>query len=430
MTKLSTLKGTALAAVLASAAMPAMAEVEITFSHFLSGGSTEAPNVADALARFQEKYPDVTLDEQISGTDEYLTQFNVGAASGEVPDVFMMNGSDTTGLVAAGLVGDITDDFNADAEWGGITPEGMTFEFTRDGRVYGVPYGQIITHVIYWNEDKFAEAGIEEFPETWSGFLEAIEALKAADITPIGLGNKGRWVVVDPLFGTLVARHCGPDFVVDVQQGNKDMNAPCHVAAIESFKELVDADAFNADANSLDNKQQRDLYLNGDVAMFVEGSWALPTILENGSEEMIEATNIALWPAMDGMEENAAYVTGGAGWSYAIAADLEGEEREAAINLIKELSGVDYNRSRIEIGLLPAQAMGDRVDDIETHPLFAEIVNAVGNGDWQVVPIIPTNMPRSQLDVTGEALQDMMVGNRTPAEVAQAMQDDYERATR
>ena len=424
------LHGAALAVLMAGTALPAAADTEITFSHFLSGGSTESPNVRDALARFQEKYPDVTLDEQIAGTDEYLTQFAVGAASGEVPDVFMMNGSDTTGLVAAGLVADITDDFEGDPEWGGITPEGMTFEFTRDGRVYGVPYGQIITHVVYWNEDKFAEAGIDAFPSTWSGFMEAVEALKAAGITPIGLGNKGRWVVVDPLFGTLVARQCGPDYVAEVQAGDTDLMDACHIAAIETFEELVDAEAFNPNANSLDNKQQRDLYLNGEVAMFIEGSWALPTILDNGSEEVIAATNIALWPAIDGKEENAAYVTGGAGWSYAIAAALDGEEREAAINLIKELSGVDYNLDRVEIGLLPAQALGDRAAGIESHPLFSEMVDAVGSGAWEIVPIIPTNMPRSQLDITGEALQDLMVGNRTPQEVAQAMQDDYDRATR
>lgn len=418
-----------LVATLALGSAPAFAETKITFAHFLSSGSTEAPNVADAIARFREKYPDITLDEQISGTDEYLTQFNVGAASGEVPDVFMMNGSDTTNLVEGGLVGDITDDFMGDAEWGGITPAGMVFEFTRDGRTYGVPYGQIITHMIYWNADKFAEAGIDSFPTTWSGFVEAIEALKAAGITPIGLGNKGRWVVVDPLFGTLVARECGPDFVTRVKAGEWTMEEPCHVDAIRRFKELVDMGAFNEDANSLDNKQQRDLYLKGDVAMFIEGSWALPTILDTAAPEMIEATNIALWPTIDGKEENATFVTGGAGWSYAIAADLEGAEREAAINLLKELSGVEYNLDRVEIGLLPAQSLGDRTADIEQHPLFAEVVDAVGSGAWQVVPIIPTNMPRSQLDVAGETLQDMMVGNKTPEQVARALQEDYERAT-
>ena len=108
---MKTYAATALAGAL-TLGVPAMAqEVEITFAHFLANASTEAPNVADAIARFRDKYPDVTLDEQISGTDEYLTQFNVGAASGEVPDVFMMNGSDTTGLVAAGLVGPITEEF-------------------------------------------------------------------------------------------------------------------------------------------------------------------------------------------------------------------------------------------------------------------------------------------------------------------------------
>ncbi|WP_226782393.1 ABC transporter substrate-binding protein [Oceaniglobus trochenteri] len=413
----------------ALAGAPASAQdVELTFAHFLANKSTEAPNVADAIARFREKHPEVELKEQISGTDEYLTQFNVGAASGEVPDVFMMNGSDTTALVAAGLVGAITPEFTADPDWGGRTPDGMTFEFSRDGEVYGVPYGQIITHVIYWNKDIFAEAGYDSFPATWEDFIGAIETFKEMGKTPISLGNKGRWVVVDPLFGTLVARECGPDFVPQVHSGEANFTDECHVAAIEDFKQLVDVGAFNEDANSLDNKQQRDAYLNGDAAMFVEGSWALPGILDSGNQSLIDATGIALWPSIKGKDENASLVTGGAGWSYALAARLEGAEREAAIELLKELSAVDYSRSRMEIGLLPAQNMAGVADDIEVQPLFAEFVSNVGDGTWQVVPIIPTNMPRSLLDVSGEALQDLMVGNKTPQEVAEAMQEDYDRS--
>ncbi len=399
-------------------------EVEITFAHFLANASTEAPNVADALARFREKYPGVTVNEQISGTDEYLTQFNVGAASGEVPDVFMMNGSDTTALVAAGLVGAITEDFMADPEWGGITPEGMTFEFSRDGEIYAVPYGQIITHVIYWNADLFAQAGIEEFPTDWDGFLGAIDALNAAGIQPISLGNKGRWVVVDPYMSTLAYRHEGPDMVSDLLSGDAALTDAGYVAALQNMQQLVDAGAFNGDMNSLDNQQQRAAYFNGEAAMFVEGSWAVPGIIENATPEVLAATNMAIWPEIDGNADYADIVSGGAGWSYALAARLDGAEREAAINLLRELSSVEYSRSRLEIGLLPAQNLGDLAEGIEVHPLLAQLVENISSGDWVVAPIPATNLPRSFLDLSGEALQDMMVGNKTPEEVAADLQDD------
>ena len=424
------LLGGTVACALALAALPARAEVDLTFAHFLANKSTEAPNVADAIARFREKYPDVNLDEQISGTDEYLTQFNVGAASGSVPDVFMMNGSDVDGLSAGGLVGSITDALEADPEWRDGTMPAMLTEFSRDGEVYGVPYGQIITHVIFWNEDKFADAGIDAFPDTWDGFLEAVDELKESGTTPIALGNKGRWVVVDPLFGTLAYRHHGTEFIGELKSGEAKFTDPEFVAAIEDFKELVDRGAFNDDANSLDNKQQRALYTSGTAAMFIEGSWAIPTIISDAPPEILDATRMAIWPAIEGGAGEPNEVTGGAGWSFAISSELEGEQREAAINLLKELSNVDYGRSRVEIGLLPAQALGDKADDIEQPELLKELTAKVGDGTWEVVPIMPTNMPRSFLDVSGEALQDLMVGNKTPVEVAEAIQKDFERSSR
>ena len=167
-TRRGVLKGAVALAALAALPARAQEKVELIFSNFLAN-STETPNVQAALKRYREKYPDVTVTEQTASHDEYLTQFNVGAASGEVPDVFMLNGSDTTSIVNAGLMGDITKDFYDDAEWGGLTPKSMTFEFTRDDKVYGVPYGQIITHVIYWNEDIFKKKRHRRVPRDVEG---------------------------------------------------------------------------------------------------------------------------------------------------------------------------------------------------------------------------------------------------------------------
>ena len=428
-TRRGVLKGAVALAALAALPARAQEKVELIFSNFLAN-STETPNVQAALKRYREKYPDVTVTEQTASHDEYLTQFNVGAASGEVPDVFMLNGSDTTSIVNAGLMGDITKDFYDDAEWGGLTPKSMTFEFTRDDKVYGVPYGQIITHVIYWNEDIFKKNGIDGFPATWKDFLAAVDTLRAAGITPISLGNKGRWVVVDPYMSTLGYRHTGGEFVQDMYAGKDKLNGPEYVAAISNMQELVQHDAFNPDLNSLDNQQQRAAYYAGEAAMFVEGSWAIPGVNKEAKPEVLAATRMAIWPEIDGKADYANLVSGGAGWAFCIAARLEGAKREAAVNLLRELSSVDYSRSRLEIGLLPAQNLGAKADGIKLDPLLATLVDTLNKGTWVVAPITPTNMPRSFLDLEGQLMQDMMVGNATPQEVGDRLQKDFEDATR
>ena len=401
-------------------------EVELTFSHFLGEPSTEAPNVEAAIERFREAHPEVELDAQVSGTDEYLTQFNVGAAAGALSDVFMIVGADIDAISRAGLIADISEEFEADAEWSGSIQPDMMAEFTRGDAVYSVPYGQIITHVIFWNEDIFAEAGIDGFPETWDGFLEAIDKLEAHGVTPISLGNKARWVVADPVIGTMIFRMTGREWFDRLRAREAEFTDPEFVAAIEKFQELVERDAFNADANSLDNQQQRRPYVRGEAAMFIEGSWAIPTIIEEATPEVRAATRMAAWPEMEGGRTPATAVTGGAGWSFGINSELEGEERAAAIDLLKELSSVEYGESRLAIGLLPAQVID--TSGMEIDPLLAELASRPAEGEMEILPIFTNWLPRSILDVLGQELQDLMVGNATPMEVAEALQQDYERS--
>ena len=409
------------------AGAPAVAEVELTFAHFLSPQRTEGPNVVAAIERFREKFPDVTLDEQVSGHDEYLTQFKVGAASGQVPDVFMINTGDMTGIVGAGLISDIRADLEADPEWHGSIQPAMLEELSRGNGIYSVPYGQIVTHLIYWNEGIFAEAGIEEFPADWQGFLDAIAALREAGVTPISLGNKGRWVVVDPYMGTLAHRMHGEGFLEGLYEGTRKMTDDDFVAGLEKFAELVEAGAFNEDFNSLDNLQQRDPYMRGEAAMFIEGSWVIPELISSAQPEVLEATRIAIWPGIEVGKGSADAVTAGAGWSFAISPELEGEEREAAIGLIKELSNLDYGRSRLEIGLLPAQELGD-ASNIDVHPLLATVAGRLSDGTYKAVPIFNNAMPGSYLAVAGQEFQEIMVGNKTPAEAAETLQEDFERS--
>lgn len=421
------LKGVAVAAIAALSPVAASA-VDLTFAHFLSPERNEGPNIIAALERFRAKFPEVNLDEQISGNDEYLTQFNVGAATGSMPDVFMIVGADVSSIVEAGLIADIKPDLEADPEWFNSIQPDMFNEFSRGDGIYSVPYGQIITHIIYWNETIFKENGIEEFPTTWDGFLDAIQTFKDAGVTPISLGNKGRWVVVDPYMGTLAHRMHGDGFIEGLYDGSRKFTDPDFVAAIEKFQELLSAGAFNEDFNSLDNGQQRDAYFQGKAAMFIEGSWAIASIVGNAQPEVLEATRIAIWPEIEGGKGAPSKVTGGAGWSFGINPQLEGEKREAAVGLIKELSNVDYGISRLGSGLLPANVIDEVPSDVEIPALLQMVSGKLADGSWEVAPIFNNAVPRSYLDVAGQVFQELMVGSKSPMEVAEALQEDFDRS--
>ncbi|WP_195763582.1 ABC transporter substrate-binding protein [Duganella guangzhouensis] len=67
-----------------------------------------------------------------------------------------------------------------------------TIEGTRiDGEVYGFPLYYYVWGMLY-RKSLFERMGLRP-PATWSEFLQVCEKLKAAGITPIGLGAKSAW---------------------------------------------------------------------------------------------------------------------------------------------------------------------------------------------------------------------------------------------
>jgi hypothetical protein len=73
--------------------------------------------------------------------------------------------------------------------WRNSFGQGALAVYSLDGKNYGVPWDMGM--VGWWyNKDLFTQAGVTQLPTTWAEFLAAVEALKAAGITPIALGEK------------------------------------------------------------------------------------------------------------------------------------------------------------------------------------------------------------------------------------------------
>lgn len=405
-------------------AAPTEAPVEnvaLTFSHFW----TEADGIAGELLQkrldsWLVENPNVTLDVQILSHDEYYNKFRVLASSNELPDVFIMNADMTTPLSVSGQVLDITEDLNADTEWRDLINPGLMTEWTRDGKAYALPSQVIMTHQIFYNTEIFTEVGIEKFPATWEEMTTAIEKLKAAGYTPIALGAKGGWPLYDCLFGTLSFRATGVDWYNNLLARNAEFTDPEFVNALTVFKQLVDLGAFNADATSLDNMQARSLYYNRDAAMFIEGGWAIAGALD--LEEVESVTDIGLWPAVpDGLGQPNE-VTWASGWGWAANSTLTGAERDAAISLLKALSDEEYGRNRLENGLATPQLITEY--DGSALPRLFKVETEYSN-NWTAVPVLTLGFPSSVTDVLANGLQEILTGQNSPEDVAQAVQDEY-----
>lgn len=414
------------AALLATTAGLTAQEVTLRFGHHWSPDSPDGHVIAAALEEFAEQFPNVTVVPEVMGHDEYLAQFKIGAASGALVDVFAINRADVEPSARAGLLRELDTAMETNAAWGDALIDALVLEGTIDDTVYAVPAFQLITHVIYHNAAMMAEAGFEEFPKTWDELLVAVDALKAMGVTPIALGNRAAWVAADPLFGTLAFRATGSEWYDRLLAREAEFTDAEFVRALALFKELSDRGAFNANANSIDNDQQKSLFLNKEAAMFIEGNWAIQPIMTGASPELLANVRMGYWPTTPGGVGPGNQVSGGAGWLWAASANLEGDAAIAAEGLIAALTGETAGRARLANGLMPSSTLAS-TEGIDMPPMLGELGERVSTGEIELVPIFVTALPGAILDKLGRGLQDLMTGATTPEDLAARLQDEYDR---
>ncbi|MDJ1009228.1 MAG: extracellular solute-binding protein [Paracoccaceae bacterium] len=402
-------------------------DITLRFGHLWDDASPDGKVIAAALDAFAAEFPDVEVVEEVLSHDEYLAQFKVSAASGALVDVFAVNRTDIPSAARAGLLRDLDGAMETNAQWGEALTDTLVAEGVVDGETYAIPAFQIVTHVIFYNSAMLEAAGYESFPDTWEGLLSLIDALNEKDVTPIALGNKAAWVAADPLFSTLANRATGSDWYDRLLANEAKFTDPEFVASLALFEQLSDVGAFNADANSLDNDQQKALFLNEEAAMFIEGNWAIQPIIDGASPELLDNVGMAIWPSVPGGAGAPNAVSGGSGWLWAANADLDGEAAAAAEGLIAALTGEVAGRARLENGLMPSSSL-QSTDGIEVPAMLAELSNQVGSGELTLVPIFVLPLPGGVFDVLGKGLQDLMTDSVTPEALAEKLQEEYERA--
>lgn len=81
-----------------------------------------------------------------------------------------------------------------DPEWlGMVEPVVLEGCSESEGEIYLAPISTAAFSCsgIFWNEELFEQAGIQEFPRTWEKFWECCDRLLAAGITPLSLHTEG-----------------------------------------------------------------------------------------------------------------------------------------------------------------------------------------------------------------------------------------------
>ncbi|MDE0523538.1 MAG: extracellular solute-binding protein [Boseongicola sp.] len=263
--------GTAIAAPLVTAATLAFADGhEVTISHYFTG-ELGLKAFQEQIDRF-EAATDYALKDSPVGHEDFKTDILVRASGNSLPDVFSYwAGARVQFIVDSNALHPIDDMWDS-AGLDSVVAKSVADSATMyNGNRYLVPFNYHYSGVFY-NKAVFADAGIDELPTDWAGFVALCETLSANGVTPIALGSMNRWPA-QFWFDYLLLRTAGPDYRARLMAGDASYDDPEVHTAMGMWKDLVDAGHFAENANADSWTDASDKVARGDAAMTLMGTW-------------------------------------------------------------------------------------------------------------------------------------------------------------
>lgn len=298
------------------------------WSQFSDPNSTDGNYVAfyNALESIKEDMPNVTVVHEGTESESYKVKLKTAMAGNELPDVFFNWGAGTMKpYVDAGLVLPL-DEYMTDDIRGRILG-GTLDNFVFDGQTYGYPYSVAVAS-LYVNTELFEQNNVK-IPETYDEFLAAVEAFKAAGITPISLGEKDLWPGL-MIYGIHAIRMAGAVEFNKALNGTASYDTPELVEAAKLVQELAAKGGFGDSAMGTSEDDAVAAFKQGRAAMMFMGSWL------NGDCEADDAAvkgkiNVIKFPVIATGKGSADEFHGGSGETFLVSSSTEHPAEAAAV---------------------------------------------------------------------------------------------------
>ncbi|MHC9046080.1 ABC transporter substrate-binding protein [Microbacterium saperdae] len=377
---------------------------EITFSTWWAYADQEL------IDGFSKKYPNVTVNLDFTAVDSYPTKMQTLASSGDLPDVFAVQGPTLVALADADQLLDLDDalatadyDGTADSDWGStFIPsllEGANSGIKADG-TWGVPFTAISVASLY-NKDAFDEVGVTP-PTSFDELLSNCRALSAAGYIPMSLTGAAwmNWWAMLAQDQTMQGE----------SEDDFDVSNPSYIRSFEIIQEMAEADCWTDSQITTDIAAETALFLQGKTAQFI-------TVPENFLKSVSDGASFELGsyvlPALDGKTPNR---TIGGGGANVLAVSASSENQSAAVAFAKYLTSPEVQTS---LAASEFTIPSTDVDVAAASPLMTAYLEAAANGfaDEAAMPSFTT---AGATTYNTEILPNLILGKITPEEAALA----------
>ena len=298
-------------------------------------------------------------------------------------------------MIQDGRIEELSDYIYTDEEWKSmIEPSVLESCSEEDGSIYLGPISTAAFSCsgMFWNEELFARAGIESFPETWEEFWKCCEQLESCGITPLALHTEGTaWAPMLIATAEAASAEEGAEFMEEFYPETYQNNSGLRIAqTLQRLFSYTTEDALYADFDvSYEN------FFSDRAAMIPNGYWMMDQI----PEEWQDKVRFSAFPENKMISSPETF-----GW--AIVSGYSEEVKEGAAALLK---------LRTRLNMEQREELFTR-DPEEMIPAERDYIAAYKNGP-QLVPNYQVKWNSIlQEETLGEILPELARGKMSPEE--------------
>jgi len=326
--------------------------------------------------------------------EDLMKQYTMGAISGDLPDIGMVDNPDHASFIIMGVYQDITDLVNA---WGQKDQffEGPLKSCTFDGKIYGLPHNSNCLALIY-NKKLLAEAGIDKVPETWDELKDAARKLTKGDTYGLAISavkNEEGTFQFMPWF-------------ISAGGSIEDLSSPECIKALKFLTDLINEGYMSKDVINWTQADANSQFIGGKAAMQINGPWNIANIRNN-------APDLDFGVALVPRDQKHASVLGGENFGI-----CTGAPREESFDCLTYILNAENMANYCET----AGKFPPRKDALESKEIWTTdpIFSVFAKGMEYAMPRGPHPRWPEISDAMSTAMHEAFTGVKTPE---QAMKD-------
>ncbi len=382
----------------------------------------------DAFQKLAQQYKletGIEVSIQLFAPSDAYSQKVIAAAQANVlPDIYgiLDKKSIVADFIKAGLTADLTGAMDADAgSWkNSLFDKALADKRFDTGNIYGVKPGIYgvpidVTNIqLLYNRKLLSQAGIKAPPLTFDEFIKDAQTLRRVGITPFVAGWGELWLL-DCFASNYAFNIMGEEKIFATFGAQVKYTDPDWIKVLSIFTQLRDKGVLMDGIVTKGNKYAEQDFALERAAFAFNGSWCV-----NVYHDMNPDLDYGVIPPPPISTAHPLKIWGGAGSSFVVNA--QSPNKDKAIAFLRWLTAKEQQ-------VVLAQETNNLPSNKQALSLVSPILGEFARGMNQSTHpnIWPLNEDPSVGEAFDKGIQDIIIGEKTPAQVAQDVQKVKER---